>query len=145
MFAIRHARADDLGAIQSLLQECELPYEDLSAERLAHFIVIGQPPRVVGCVGLERFGADALLRSLAVHPLMRGDGFAERLLEMIEAYAQGMELGSLYLSAPSATSFFLRQGYQEVEWTSVPAPLKANRDFAHASIAAATCLRKPLA
>jgi hypothetical protein len=50
-----------------LLAENDLPFSDVSARLLDGFVVIEDASRaLVGNVGLERFGCNALLRSLAM-------------------------------------------------------------------------------
>ncbi len=63
-----------------------MPYEDLTAEHLPHFLVMRlgsllpesdldrSKTQFPGVVGLEPCGRDGLLRSLAVAPAYRGQG-----------------------------------------------------------------------
>lgn len=144
MFAIRPARPEDLNAVRQLLQECELPTDDLLPQHLAHFIVLRQTPRVVGCIGIEPYGRDALLRSLAVDPMMRGDGFAQPLLNAIEAHARDIGISTLYLLTTSAAAFFERHGYQALDRAEVPQALQAGAQFSGLCPASATCMAKSL-
>ena len=64
---IRAARSNDLDAIRALLAENGLPASDVNAVLLNDFVVAeGAGAALVGSVELERFGRNALLRSLAV-------------------------------------------------------------------------------
>ena len=49
-----------------LLESCDLLVSDISLSNALYFFGSYQDGRLVGVVGLERFGAVALLRSLAV-------------------------------------------------------------------------------
>ena len=63
---LRDARIEDHAAIRCLLSEDDLPIQDLSDEAFEHFVVCQVNDVVTGVVGLERHGASALVRSLAV-------------------------------------------------------------------------------
>jgi N-acetylglutamate synthase-like GNAT family acetyltransferase len=68
MTGVVSAHAADADAIRLLLQECDLPCEDLTPAHLEHFLVIRDGARLAGVVGLEFPGRAGLLRSLAVAP-----------------------------------------------------------------------------
>lgn len=59
------ARADDLPAVMRLLQGCGLPVDLEAADGC---VVLRSGTGLAGCVALEAYGRDALLRSLAVRP-----------------------------------------------------------------------------
>lgn len=145
MFAIRKARPDDLEGVQSLLKSCDLPFEDLTENHLAHFIVLGQNKPLVGCVGIEPYGKDALLRSLAIDPLRRGGDFGGQLLNVMEMHAQDIGISTLYLLTTSAATFFERHGYQRIARADAPAALQATTQFANMCPTNAVCLFKPIA
>jgi amino-acid N-acetyltransferase len=145
MFAIRQARPDDLPAVQLLLRNCELPFEDLTERHLAHFMVLGQNKPLVGCVGIEAVGNDGLLRSLAIDPLRRGGGFGRQLLNVMEMQAQDLGISTLYLLTTTAAAFFEGQGYQRIDRISAPLALQAATQFSNLCPPASSCLFKSLA
>ena len=64
---IRTARSDDLDAVKALLAQNELPVAEVDAALLEDFLVAEDARgKIVGSVGLERFGQSALLRSLRI-------------------------------------------------------------------------------
>lgn len=144
MFVIRPSRPEDLAAIKTLLEDCGLPHQDLTEEHLKHFIVLAQSGRVFGSVGLEIFDSDALLRSLSVDLMLRGDGLGKRLLEEIEAYARNRGVDNLYLLTISAASFFAHHGYQQVDRSDVPMSIKNTAQFSELCPAGSTCMFKTL-
>ncbi|HJV84244.1 MAG TPA: arsenic resistance N-acetyltransferase ArsN2 [Noviherbaspirillum sp.] len=144
MFSIRTSRPDDLPALKTLLATCGLPSEDLTAQHLEHFIVFAQSSRIVASVGIEKLGTDALLRSLAVDPMMRGEGFGNRLLQEIEAHALRHGVRRLYLLTTSADSFFEHHGYQRVERSAVPESIRNTTQYASLCPASAICMCKSL-
>jgi amino-acid N-acetyltransferase len=66
--------------VQRLLRSAQLPDNDLTVEHLSDFLVAGGAS-VQACVGLERFGDSALLRSLSVEPSSRYSGIGEAALD----------------------------------------------------------------
>lgn len=144
MFVIRTPRADDLPALKTLLDSSGLPSSDLTEGHLQHFIILGQAGRVGGSVGMEPFGEDALLRSLAVDTMMRGEGYGNRLLELLETHARDEGVQRLYLLTASADNFFAHHGYERIERASVPEVIRNTAQFAGMCPAGATCLYKSL-
>lgn len=144
MFAIRPPRADDLPALKALLDASGLPSSDLTEAHLKHFIILGQAGRVAGSVGVEPHGKDALLRSLAVETMLRGEGYGQRLLELMEERARDDGVQRLYLLTTSADNFFLHQGYEPVARDSVPEAIRNTAQFAGLCPSSAACLAKTL-
>ena len=144
MFSIRTPRTDDLPALKVLLDGSGLPSSDLTEAHLPHFIILGQAGRVAGSVGIEVSGDAALLRSLAVDTMMRGEGYGARLLELIEAHARDQGVRRLYLLTTSADNFFMHQGYERTERAGVPEAIRNTTQFAGICPASASCLSKSL-
>lgn len=144
MFSIRTPRADDLPALKALLDGSGLPSSDLTEAHLPHFIILGQSGRVAGSVGLEVSGDCALLRSLAVDTMMRGEGYGARLVELIEARARDEGIRTLYLLTTSAGNFFAHQGYERIARENVPEAIRNTTQFAGICPASAVCLSKSL-
>lgn len=144
MFSIRTPRPDDLPALKALLAANALPSEDLTAQHLQHFIVLAQSGRIAGSVGIEKLGPDALLRSLAIDTMMRGEGFGKRLLQEIESHALRNDVRDLYLLTTSADNFFEHQGYQRIDRSTVPDSIRNTTQFALLCPASAICLHKSL-
>lgn len=145
MFAIRQPRSTDLPALKALLDNSGLPSSDLSEQHLDQFIVLAQANRVAGSVGLEIRGDDALLRSLAVETMMRGEGLGARLLELIEERARDQGVRRLYLLTTSADTFFKYHGYEHAERDNVPEAIRHTPQFAGICPSSAACLSKQLA
>ncbi|WP_333973465.1 hypothetical protein [Burkholderia cepacia] len=83
---IREAQPNDLDSIRKLLEENQLPIADVTAPLLDDFLVaVG--PGLVGVVGLERFGSNALLRSLVVAGDGRSRGLGQELVSYRRAEA----------------------------------------------------------
>jgi amino-acid N-acetyltransferase len=72
-FRIARADANDLPFVLSLLEECGLPAEGVP-EHFARFFVARIGGKRIGCVGIEVYAEDILLRSLAVARRARNAG-----------------------------------------------------------------------
>ncbi|MFM0356505.1 arsenic resistance N-acetyltransferase ArsN2 [Paraburkholderia nemoris] len=138
---IRAARSNDLDAIKALLAENELPVADVDAALLVDFLVAEDTSgRIVGSVGLERFGREALLRSLAVAKTARGAALGTRLVTQAEDAAMNSGVSELWLLTTTAAGFFRRRGYLDIPRDAAPEQVSASRQFAEMCPASATCM-----
>jgi amino-acid N-acetyltransferase len=113
-------------AVLTLLREAALP----PPESFTHFFGCGERELPQGVVGLEIYGNDALLRSLAVDPAARGRGCAGALIAQAEQYAQQRGVRRIYLLTTSAADFFARLGYKRLERDEAPGAIRATSEFA---------------
>ncbi|WP_347261989.1 arsenic resistance N-acetyltransferase ArsN2 [Rudaea sp.] len=130
--------------IVDLVREAGLPIADITPEHLAHFFVARIDSRVVGTVGLEIHGTEALLRSLAVAPAQRGMQIGEALVEAIESYAETQSIGSLTLLTTTADQYFERLGYRRIDRVNASQSLQHTAEFARLCPASAVCMTKVL-
>jgi len=144
MFAIRPPRTEELPALKALLDSSGLPSSDLTEAHLKHFIILGQSGRIAGSIGIEAHGEVGLLRSLAVETMLRGEGYGQRLLELMEERACEEGVRRLYLLTTSADNFFAHHGYEPVARETVPEAIRGTAQFAGVCPASAVCLSKPL-
>lgn len=115
--------------ISHLLETAGLPipgHADVPVQMMAAFA----GPHLVGCVGWESFGQQALLRSLAVHPSMRGQGVGQVLVDCLLDVMAGMEVDDVYLLTTEAAGFFARFGFETIERSNVPGPVQGSGEFA---------------
>lgn len=140
---IETARPADAPAIQALLQQAGLPQEDFAAH-LANFLVARQDGTVVGAVGFELHGREALLRSLVVAPAARGAGLGDRLVHALTAAARRQGVRRFHLLTTTAEGFFARRGFGRIARNSVPAAIAATPEFQSLCPASAVCLTKEL-
>lgn len=134
----------DAAAIAALLRGADLPHRDF-AGHLAHFLVVRQAGEVVGAVGLERHGRNALLRSLVVAPAQRGAGLGGRLVRRLEDRARFLGLRRLYLLTTTAEAFFARRGFRRIARGAVPAAIAATREFRSLCPVSAVCMARAVA
>lgn len=129
--------------VRELLAEAGLPTEDIDPH-LPHFLACGEPHQPTGIVGLELHGREALLRSLVVHPLARGRGCGQTLVEAAESHAEHHGATRLYLLTETAAAFFARQGYTPLSRDRAPASIRNSREFSALCPASAEFMTKSL-
>lgn len=128
--------------VLGLIADAGLPVQDLDQAKLAHFIVARKGDTIIGAVGLEPAGDEALLRSLAVATNYRKQSIATRLVAAIEKYARSHETKAMYLLTPDAADFFIKQSYQSIERKSAPPSVQATEVFRALCPSTAQCLCK---
>jgi amino-acid N-acetyltransferase len=112
-----------------LLAEAKLPATGLTAQHLESFFGCGSEDAPRGVVGLELYGDDALLRSLAVDAATRRRGCASALVARAERHARDNGARRVYLLTTTAADFFMRLGYKRLERHEVPESIRATSEF----------------
>lgn len=125
--AITPACEEDLQAIEGLLAETGLPSD--AKAHIPDFLVARHRGGVVGCVGMEVQGSDALFRSLAVNRAYRGSGLGRRLYEALAERARGKGVERAYLLTSSVASLAESWGFRRIERNSVPAAMQQTSQF----------------
>ncbi len=143
MIAIRPARTDDIAAILVLLDGDALPTADLATSQVA-FWVGEEAGGLVAAIGLEQHGDAGLLRSLVVAAAHRGEGYAHRLVDVVEAEAHARGIIEMVLLTQTAETFFARLGYGVIPRNDAPDAVRASKEFLSLCPASATCMRKQL-
>ena len=138
-----HARPDP-ATVRALLAAAGLPVADLPAAHLDDFWGCREGTALIGVIGLETYGAVALLRSLAVAPDRQGRGLGAALLAHAERAARQRGITALYLLTTTAEAFFARRGYVRIPREAAPPALHRTAEFAALCPASAACLRKAL-
>jgi amino-acid N-acetyltransferase len=133
-----------LKAAVALLKAQGLPAEDVTEEHLQHFLFLGSDRSPIGLVGLEVYGADALLRSLVVEQGERGRGLGSRLVERAEYHAASQGASTIYLLTTTAERFFARLGYLRIERIQAPPAIQGTREFANLCPASSVLMIKLL-
>lgn len=136
---IQYAKITDLPAIQALLRLVNLPTQDIQAH-LTNYLVLLKSDKVFGTIGLEIYGSVALLRSLAVHPSLRGQGYGLKLFNMMHIEVRKKKIQELFLLTETAELFFSRLGFRKVSRDSVPIPIQHSSEFAFICPQSAICM-----
>jgi amino-acid N-acetyltransferase len=138
---LRSATPDDLPAVMSLLERSSLPTEGVS-DNFSRFILAEDQGRLVGAVGLELYGASALLRSAAVEESWRGTGVGRVLVERALDVARERGIDDVYLLTTTAENYFPRFGFTCVSRDAVAEGVRASVEFQSACPASATVMRR---
>ena len=142
---IAPASERDYGDVIALLDAASLPTEDLERSSMAHFLVARDGSgKVIGAIGVERYGRTALLRSLVVAPEHRNRELGTRLVAEIEARCRSLAVADLFLLTTTARDFFARQRFQAIGRESVPIELRTAAEFTRLCPGSAVCMTKSL-
>ena len=142
---IAPASERDYGDVIALLDAASLPTEDLERSSMAHFLVARDGSgKVIGAIGVERYGRTALLRSLVVAPEHRNRELGTRLVAEIEARCRSLAVADLFLLTTTARDFFARQGYRAIGREAVPGALHVATEFTRLCPGSAVCMTKSL-
>jgi len=141
--SVRQARPGDLPALRELLSLCGLPFDGVP-DHLSAFLVALDQGRLTGSVGVERCGADGLLRSLAVHPDYRGRSLGTHLTRRALREARRLGLRRVFLLTETASEYFLRLQFRRVPRQQAPPAVQASVEFASVCPETAVCMERHL-
>lgn len=133
-FEIIQGSKSDFSAIAQLLDKVNLPTEGV-AEHIENFLVIfdkentSSDSLIIGCVGLEIYQKNALLRSLAVHPTKQKIGLGNALADAVVEYAKKKGMRNLFLRTDTAEHFFVRKGFHVISLKEIPDSIKQSVEF----------------
>lgn len=142
--SIRRAAPGHLPALERLLSLCQLPSDGV-ADQPEAFLLAWDGPLLAGSVGVERYGVDGLLRSLAVHPEYRGRGLGATLTRRALAEARRLGLRRLILLTETAPQYFTRFGFRPIPREQAPPAVQTSAEFASVCPASAVCMERRLA
>ena len=125
---VQSATAADGEAIRALLAESALPLEDLKTAPV-RFWVARDADQIIGAVGLERYGASSLLRSLVVPATHQRRGLGQELVAFLERESRAAGVELLVLLTQTAESYFQRLGYAIVDRAYLPDEIKQSAEF----------------
>lgn len=140
---INFAKPEDFEEIRNLLKSAKLPFEDVE-NGIGHFLLARKQKELIGCVGLQVCGEDALLRSLAVSESVRNQGLGEALLLEILEYASRLKLNHIYLLTTTAENFFKKYGFANLDRTKAPDAIRETSEFSSVCPSTAIFMRKHL-
>ncbi len=130
----------DLPAVLALLEAVNLPTEGV-AEHFANFLIARANERVVGCVGLEKYGSHGLLRSLAIAPDFRGQALGRQLTTQLITYAEANAIQTIVLLTTTAADFFTHHfGFRAIDRHQLDEIFWASPEWKLPRCASAVCL-----
>lgn len=138
---LRPMQPEDLGPVLALLRGANLPLQGV-AERPDAYIVAESTGEIAGVAGLERYGRQGLLRSVAVSPKWRGRGLGGALTEEILATAERERLEAVYLLTETAVDFFPRYGFRRIGPSEVAEGVQGSAEFTELCPASAVVMMR---
>jgi len=142
--SIRPSLPPDDPAVRQFLVAAGLPAADVETGK-QEYLLAEEDGRLVGTIGIERVGQDALIRSLAVAPERRGQGIAARLDAAAVGLARTRGVETLFLLTTTAETYAARRGYERISRNEVPSGIVALPQFEALCRATAVCMRRRLA
>lgn len=143
--SIRRARSPDLPAVLALLEQARLPTADITGVDELRMWVLEEEGAIIGAIALERFGSEALVRSLAVAPEYRKRGLGRELVDRVEESAGADGIKQLFLLTETAEALFRSLGYAVIDRRYVSESVQKSGEFRSLCPASATCMSKTLA
>lgn len=140
---LRPVDAETVERVETLLKANDLPYRDVRTKPEC-FVIAFSGTTFVGVGGVERYGANGLLRSVVVTESYRGQGYGTALVGALEDRARSTGVEALYLLTTTAAVFFRREGYDAVDRETVPEPIQQTTEFTDLCPNSAICLKKNL-
>jgi UDP-N-acetylmuramate: L-alanyl-gamma-D-glutamyl-meso-diaminopimelate ligase len=129
--AVIPARTRDMDDIRHLLKALELDYADLRDTDYRNFYVLINEHGFIGCIGIEVFGEDAVLRSLAVKKDSRGHGYGWMLADTAINQTRRRGVKRMYLVTDKIASDFFaeKHGFRVVDLSLVAPQARQSPTF----------------
>ncbi len=121
---LRGARPTDLESVRQLLASCGLGAEGLEYAFPGGYVVVESAGELLGAAGLEVYGEDGLLRSVAVARGQRGAGLGALLVRNRLEWAANRGLRGVYLLTTNAADFFGWMGFRRIERDATPESIR---------------------
>ncbi len=134
---LRPATARDLEAVERLLVTSGLPLDGVR-EALPGFLVATSGDSVIGVAGVEPYGGDALLRSVAAD--WRSSGVGRALVTRLVADAESRGVRALYLLTTTAGGWFPAFGFRTIAREDAAPAVRESIEFRSACPASATVM-----
>lgn len=142
-FHVRAATASDRDAISVLLSASKLatidPRSQFGPQYAVAYDTKGQ---LVGVAGLEIYGKDALLRSVAVTPSFRSQGLGRQLTQDRVRWAGEHGVSVIYLLTTDASSYWRRHGFSEIGRDEAPFSIRSTSQWSGECSPSAIAMKK---
>lgn len=137
---LRRSLPEDKEKIRTLLTAAKLPAESIDANTTA-FYIAEEEGRTVGIAGLEFYGIDALLRSVAVPADLRRKGIGSVIVDRMLEEAAKSDVENVVLLTETAKDFFLKKGFTLVDRSAVTnEAMRNSSEFSQVCPESAVCM-----
>jgi amino-acid N-acetyltransferase len=145
VFRLHAASEPDRPAVASLLSTAKLAALDSAAQFGPQYVVAVDVYGILaGVAGLELYGSDALLRSVAVAPSLRAHGLGQRLTQDRMKWAAEHGIKRAYLLTTDARGYWERHGFEVIGRGDAPPGVQGSTQWAGGCSATAVAMRKAL-
>lgn len=127
--------------IETLLKENKLPFEDLVSSKV-EFLTLFSGTKLKGCIGIEKFDKNALLRSFAVDDNFKNQGIGNSLLHKLVLKCKDNGIEKLHLLTTTATAYFAKKGFIISDKKTVPKSIVNSKEFSEICPASAIYMVK---
>ncbi len=131
-------------ALIAALKHADLPVDDLTEPGRQFFVYRTLAGAVVGYGGFERYGTEALLRSVVVMPAARNQKIGRNLVPLLAYRAFRDGARTAWLLTLNAGKFFETIGYTRRDRSEAPATILATRQAKGLCPASAVLMSKKL-
>ncbi len=114
--------------IKQLLEDNKLPTSDLDSGSI-DFITRKSEGKVIACIGIEKYGSDALVRSFVVDEPFKNQGVGTDLLNELIRQCQMEGILQLHLLTTTAKEYFLKQGFVIASRNRAPETILTTNEF----------------
>ncbi len=126
-YIIRPAQPNDQTNIHALLSGFELPLDGLRETKL--WVLRSSNGEVTGVAGLEVYGSQGLLRSVAVVKSLHNQGYGTLLAKHVIGEAKKIGVQDIFLLTTSAAAFFEKFGFKKESRESVIGGITGSIEF----------------
>lgn len=140
---VEDAAFNEHAAVAELLEGAGLPVPD-AEDGPVGMLVARDAAGIAGCVGHERYGDVALMRSLAVRPDARRRGVGRALVRALGERLSAGGTSRLVLLTTGAPAYFQELGFTELSRADTPEAVRASREFRLRCCEAAIVMHAPL-
>jgi N-acetylglutamate synthase-like GNAT family acetyltransferase len=112
--SIREANHTDIPQIHTILRQAQLSTDDILADGTRYWLAEDADGQPIGVVGLELGHSAVLLRSAAVSPSCRGQGWGASLVQQALDAAAHAGYHHIYLFSTGAGAYWQRFNFHEV-------------------------------
>jgi N-acetylglutamate synthase-like GNAT family acetyltransferase len=113
-------------------------------EKIGACSVATRPGKTGDQTKLDRVLADALLRSVVVHPTRRRAGFGSAIVEWVMKFASGSGISRLFALTTTSQVFFNKCGFQTIDRASVPQSICGLTEFSEPCCSSAFVMKRDL-
>lgn len=128
----------------ALLQKSNLPESDIKIDDKHLFFGSFNNINLTATIGIEIYGTNALLRSLAVVDSERGNGLGKAMVKYLEDYSKDKNIKKLFLLTNTAEKFFLSIGYKICDRKNAPKEIKSTAQFSDLCPSSSSFMTKSL-